>query len=251
MEEELKKNLVFLQARIDSKRLPRKVLQHINGRAMIDLQIERIQQAKLIQGVVVLIPDTVENDELHTHLLKIGIPTFRGSLNNVYERYLHASKVHPSHSIIRLTADCPLVMPKLIDQMIGRFELGDIDYLSNSLIETFPDGLDIEIVKSSALEALSRMNINENEKEHVTLGIYQRPNTFKIENFQNEINLGDHRWTVDYEEDFSFITRVFNYFKGKVSSFEMADVLKFIENHPEVKNTRTSDYRNISLKKSE
>jgi len=251
LEKELKKNLVFLQARIDSRRLPRKVLQHINGRPMIDLQIERIQKAKLIQGVVVLIPDTAENDELHTHLVKIGIPTFRGSLNNVYERFLNASKVHTSHSIIRLTADCPLVMPKLIDQMIGRFELDDIDYLSNSLIETFPDGLDIEILKSSALEALSGMNINENEKEHVTLGIYQRPDTFKIENFQNETNLGDQRWTVDYEEDFNFITKVFNYFKGKESSFDMADVLKFIKNHPEAKNTRTSEFRNIALKKSE
>ena len=76
---------------------------------MIDLQIERIQQAKFIQGVVVLIPDTVENDELHTHLLKIGLPIFRGSLDNVYERYLNASKVHPSHSIIRLTADLSLI----------------------------------------------------------------------------------------------------------------------------------------------
>lgn len=247
----MKKYLVFLQARIDSKRFPGKVLKQINGRAMIDLQIKRIQQANFIQGLVVLIPNTRENDELHNHLRKSGISTFRGSLHNVYDRYLNALKVFPTHSVIRLTADCPLVMPKLIDQMIGRFELTDIDYLSNSLVETFPDGLDIEIIKTSALESLSEMDMNENEKEHVTLGIYQRPNIFKIENFQNETNLGDQRWTVDYEEDFKFITRVFNYFQGKEISFEMSDVLKFIEDYPEARNSITSEYRNISLKKSE
>jgi spore coat polysaccharide biosynthesis protein SpsF (cytidylyltransferase family) len=106
---------------MESTRLPGKVLMPICGKSMIELQIARILRSKLISDLVVAIPDTAENDVLSDHLEKLNVKVFRGSHQNVYERYIDTSRKYPSKSIIRLTADCPLVMPDLIDKMIEHF----------------------------------------------------------------------------------------------------------------------------------
>jgi len=139
----------------------------------------------------------------------------------------------------------------LIDEMIEVFEARDIDYLSNTIQETFPDGLDIEIFKTSALKRLSIMSLTEQEKEHVTLGIYSRPSIFSISNFESSVNLGELRWTVDYSDDFEFVSKVFNYFKGRESDFGIEDILEFMNRNPHIQNKRSAKYRNISLKSSQ
>jgi len=244
----LKNNIVFLQARLDSKRLPGKVLLPINGIPMIDLQIGRISKSKKIEGIVVVIPDTTENDALHDHITKLQIEVHRGSLENVFDRFIMANKKFPSNSIIRLTADCPLVMPGLIDQMIEIFNEGEFDYFSNTLEETFPDGLDIEIFKVLALKKLLNFTLTVQEKEHVTLGLYSRPDVFSLGNFGSSEYLGDLRWTVDYQEDFDFVSKVFNFFKGKEFNFETKDVLEYLKEHPENHNKKSSTFRNIALR---
>ena len=242
--------LVILQARMESTRLPGKVLMPICGKPMIELQIARILRSNLISDLVVAIPDTAENDVLSDHLEKLNVKVFRGSHLNVFERYLNTSRKYPSKSIIRLTADCPLVMPDLIDKMIEHFNSIEVDYLSNTLTESFPDGLDIEIFRTKVLFRLKEFELNSQEKEFVTLGIYQRPENFLIEKFESKTFLGDERWTVDYPEDFEFVTKVFTFFKGNKSEFNTQDVLSYIDLDPSNKNQKPAGYRNIALKSS-
>ena len=242
--------LVILQARMESTRLPGKVLMPICGKPMIELQISRILRSKLISDLVVAIPDTKENDILNDYLENLNVKVFRGSHHNVYERYIETSRKYPSKSIIRLTADCPLVMPDLIDKMIEHFNSIKVDYLSNALTETFPDGLDVEIFETKVLFRLQEFELNNQEKEFVTLGIYQRPENFLIEKFECKTFLGDQRWTVDYPEDFEFVTKVFTFFDGNKSEFNTQDVLSYIGLDPSNKNQKPAGYRNIALKSS-
>ena len=242
--------LVILQARMESTRLPCKVLMPICDKPMIELQISRILRSKLISDLVVAIPDTEENNILNHNLKNLGVKVFRGSHRNVYKRYIDASKIYPSKSIIRLTADCPLVMPNLIDEMIVYFNSIKADYLSNALTSTFPDGLDIEIFNTEALVRLQEFKLNQQEKEFVTLGIYRRPEIFSLEKFESKIFLGDERWTVDYPEDFEFVTKVFKYFEDNTSGFNTQDVLSYIDLDPSHKNQKPPEYRNIALKSS-
>lgn len=245
----MKSNLAFLQARLDSTRLPDKVLLQVNDVALIDLQIERIMQSKLVGGLVIVIPDTEINDKLSEHLLSQGRLVFRGSPENVLQRFYDASKIYRSELIIRLTADCPLVMPSLIDCMLEYFDQVNPEYLSNRLPPTFPDGLDIEIFKSEILTKLSKQDLTDREKEHVTLGIYEGKTTFKVANYANNRDLSDNRWTVDYMEDFEFIKKVYEYFWQMRFSFEINDVLEYINLNPlENNNKLGAAFRDIALK---
>jgi spore coat polysaccharide biosynthesis protein SpsF (cytidylyltransferase family) len=241
-------NLVILQARMESTRLPGKVLMPICGKPMIELQISRILRSKLIDNLVVAIPDTAENNVLNDYLEKLNVKVFRGSHYNVYKRYIEASKKYPSKSIIRLTADCPLVMPDLLDEMIEYFHSIKTDYLSNGLTETFPDGLDIEVFKTEALIRLRKFKLTKQEKEFVTLGIYRRPNSFILEEFESNTHLGNERWTVDYPEDFEFVRKVFEHFQGHNWEFNTEDVLSYTKLDPNNRNQKSAKYRNIALK---
>lgn len=242
--------LVILQARMESTRLPGKVLMPICGKPMIELQISRILQSKLINDLVVAIPDTVENDVLSDYLETLNVLVFRGPHHNVYKRYVGTAKKYPSKSIIRLTADCPLIMPNLLDEMIDHFNSIEIDYLSNALTETFPDGLDIEIFKTKSLFRLQDFKLDQQEEEFVTMGIYRRPEIFLIEKFESKYFLGDERWTVDYPEDFEFVKKVFEYFQNRISEFNIQDVLSYVKLDPRNKNQRTNEFRNLTLKLS-
>lgn len=244
----MKDFVVYLQARIGSTRLPGKVLLQINGMPMIKLQIDRILQSKEIDGLVVLIPDSSDNDALYLELKKFGVDTFRGSENDVLQRFIDASKIFVTRNIIRITADCPLTMPDILDDMIRNFSEKNPDYLSNTLIETYPDGLDLEIFSTSSLRKLSSFELGVLEREHVTLGIYNRPDMFSLENFKSVVDLSRQRWTVDYPDDFEFVKGVFEHYKGMESTFGVSDVLRYIELDPTIHANKTSpNLRHISL----
>jgi len=245
---EMKEFVVYLQARMNSSRLPGKVLLEINGIPMIQLQINRILQSKEINGLVVLIPDSAENNELHSMLAKIGIDVFRGSENDVLRRYIDALLEFPTRNIVRLTADCPLFMPDILDEMIRKFSRTNPDYLSNTLVETYPDGLDVEIFSSLSLRKLSGLSLDDLESEHVTLGIYRRPEMFRLEGFQSSMDLSDQRWTVDYPGDFEFVKGVFEYYAGKEHEITISDILHYVQINPAFHANQVSpNLRHVSL----
>ena len=236
--------LAILQARMSSTRLPEKVLLPINGMPMIYRQIERIRQAKSIDELIVATSTDISDDSLATFLTEMGVKVFRGSLQDVFSRYLEiAIEVQPT-TVIRLTGDCPLVMPVLLDEMVEKFLKSNVDYLSNTLEPSFPDGLDIEIMKATALVKLTEFALTNFEREHVTVGIYDRRGVFSCENFLNYEDLSNKRWTVDHPEDLAFVRQVFGAFKGSEATFTFKEVLEFLEKNPNIYSEITPDRRN-------
>ena len=225
-------NLAILQARMSSKRLPGKVLMNINGKPMIFWQIQRILKSKEISKLVVATSDHPTDDVLASYLETINCSFVRGSLDDVLDRFITVESIYSPDSITRLTGDCPLVMPELIDSMLKQFFEVDVQYLSNTIELTYPDGLDIEIIKAGTLSKLATMNLTNAEKEHVTLGILNRLDQFSSFNVANESNLGGYRWTVDNEEDLAFIKGVFEEFKSKEKEFNFNDLVIFFKQHP-------------------
>jgi spore coat polysaccharide biosynthesis protein SpsF len=241
-------NLVILQARMSSTRLPGKVLAIINGQPMIFWQIQRIKEAKSIDELIVATSTDQSDDALVEFLELNGVLVHRGPIDDVYERFRQVlNRLVNSQTIVRLTADCPFTMPELIDEMVNKFESSDIDYLSNSLAPTFPDGLDIEIITRTAFLKLGDYPLSATEKEHVTLGLRNRPNKFKIENFSQDFDLSKLRWTVDYEGDLKFAREIYAEFRGQEARFNYSDLLKILEAKPELKNEVSGSLRNVAL----
>lgn len=239
--------LVILQARMSSSRLPGKVLAEINGKPMIYWQLQRIYRATNVQKVVVATSIDPTDDPLVDFLNLNKVLYVRGSLDNVKERFDNVITQFPAKSFIRLTGDCPLVMPSLIDDLVEAFSNAGVDYLSNTIKPTYPDGLDIEVVKSEAFRRLDNSTLSKAEMEHVTYGLYSRKGQFTTQNFVNSQDLSNLRWTVDYQEDLDFVRNIFSHFKGQEDSFDFQDLLDYLQNHNEIKSTIDANRRNESL----
>jgi spore coat polysaccharide biosynthesis protein SpsF len=242
-----KLTLGILQARMSSSRLPGKVMMLINGEPMIYRQIERIRLSKSINELVVATSTDPSDDVLVDFLKMKGVSVFRGKLNDVFSRFLEIAKLYEPSAVVRLTGDCPLVMPELIDQMVTHFYHENLDYLSNTLKLTFPDGLDIEVINTNVLYALAELNLSESEQEHVTLGIYGRPHSFKLGNYACEMDLSQERWTVDYAEDLRFVRQVFATFKGSESTFKIEDILSLLSSNSSLRSAISPTRRNEKL----
>jgi spore coat polysaccharide biosynthesis protein SpsF len=199
---------------------------------MIYWEICRISKAKHVNKIVVAISDQSSDDILADYLESIHQEYIRGSLDNVLSRYVKAEENYNPSAIIRLTADCPLVMPELIDQYLEIFYKSNFDYLSNTLELSYPDGLDIEIIKPGIFKKLLELNLSEEEKEHVTLGIYSRKDKFRTHNVSNKTNISDFRWTVDTLDDLVFVKSVYAHFESKEMNFTFEDVLKYVKENP-------------------
>jgi len=242
------RNIVIIQARMTSTRLPGKVMRDLDGIPMIGYQLKRVLKSALISKVVVATSTDVSENPLVAYLDTISQEVVRGPLNDVLKRFLMVLDIYNPPYFVRITGDCPLVMPDLLDSMISEFESSSLDYLSNALKPSFPDGLDIEIVKTSALRRLDLMQLSEPEREHVTLGLYSRPKDFKLKNFSYSLDLSRERWTVDYPEDLEFIRGVVNYESTLNQIMSLEGVLKFLKDFPEFRNKVSSDLRNEAIK---
>lgn len=217
----------LIQARMSSSRFPGKVLQELESKPMILFQIERVLKSTLVDDVYVLTSTDKTDDTLCDFLAQNGIKVFRGSLLNVNQRYLEFLKIHKQCKVIvRLTADCPLSCSDIIDDAIAIFRDHDLDYVSNTLVPTFPDGTDVEVVSRDAFVSLGKRNLTEYQKEHVTPFIYQNPNKFKLGNIFIEENLSIYRCTVDTELDFLAVTKLLSANRGLSYKSDFAS-LKF------------------------
>lgn len=219
---------------MSSTRLPGKVMRFINGKPMIYWQIQRIKKAKLVDKLILAISEDTSDDVLAEYLGSINQVYVRGSLNDVFDRFKKVASIYKSQSIVRLTGDCPLVMPELIDEIIEQFYSHNLDYMSNILTLTFPDGLDVEIFKSGVLDRLLNLNLSMSEREHVTLGVINRQEIFSTRNYFNDRNISSYRWTVDNLKDFEFVSKVFAHFELNEVNFSQKELEKFLQSNPEV-----------------
>lgn len=194
--------LAILQARMSSSRLPGKVAKEVLGMPILAYEISRILQSKKINKLIVATSTNLEDDVVEQIAQKSGVECFRGDLNNVLSRYYLCAKAQNAKHIVRLTGDCPIIDPTLIDEIISFHLLNQADYTSNGVERTFPDGLDTEIMTFETLEKTYQNASTKDELEHVTYYIYTHPELFKILQYTNNEDLSHIRWTLDYPEDF-------------------------------------------------
>ena len=216
----------------------------ILGRPMLERQVERLRRAHRIQTLVLATSTDKSDDPLAELAENLGLVCFRGSLNDVLDRFYLAAKQSCAPTIMRLTADCPLADPVLIDRVIEFFVAGEFDYVSSSLVPTFPDGLDVEVVRFSCVEEAWREAWLPSEREHVLPYIYEKPDRFKLGVFTSDVNRSHLRWTVDEPEDLELVTRIFEALYPTNPAFSTADVLALLERQPELARLNAHHVRN-------
>ncbi|SEJ88000.1 spore coat polysaccharide biosynthesis protein SpsF [Propionispira arboris] len=242
--------LAIVQARSSSSRLPGKVLKHILKKPMIIHEIERIQRSLFIGKVVLATSNACNDDELSMICRQYGIEVFRGNLNDVLDRYYQCAKQYQPEHVVRLTGDCPLIDWKIIDAVIMKHIEENNDYTSNTLEVTYPDGLDVEIMKFSILKNAWENAQLPSEREHVTPYIHQKPQSFRLGCLKNNIDLSKMRWTVDELDDFAAVTKVYEYLYPSNKVFLMQDIVELLKRYPEIEKMNNSYQRNEGMNKS-
>lgn len=242
--------LAILQARVTSSRLPGKVLKPLLGVPMLLRQIERLQKAQKIDRLLVATSNEPSDDLIEKLCEEHGIGCYRGNLNDVLDRFYQAARVFNPEHVVRLTADCPLADPVLIDDVIGFYLDGGFDYASNAIEPTFPDGLDVEIFRFSCLEQAWRDATLPSQREHVTPFIHQQPLQFKIGHYKSPSDLSHLRWTVDEPKDFELVTMIYEALYPRNPDFSTQDILGLLDQRPELANWNTAHQRNEGYQKS-
>ena len=224
---------VVLQARMGSTRFPGKSLARINGRSLLARAVERLQVSGL--PVVVATTTDAEDDAIESAACQAGAEVTRGSASDVLGRFEAAALANdPVDHVVRLTGDCPLIDPEVIDRLIELHVDGGFDYSSNVRVLTFPDGLDCEVMTRRALREMAAEAREPYEREHVTAFIYRRPERFKLGSLVNDVVLGHLRWTVDTPADFKMVEAVFGALMPRNPAFGFADTLAFLDAHPDI-----------------
>ena len=242
--------LAILQARMGSSRLPGKVLKPLLGRPMLLRQIERVRQSRRIDKLCIATTIEPGDDTLEDLCRQEGIDCFRGSENDVLDRFYQAARSRSPQSVVRLTADCPLIDPQVIDEVVDCHTAGNFDYTSNIEPPTFPDGLDVEVLTSSTLRRTWTEARLPSEREHVTPYIRKHPALFRQGIIRAVEDLSRYRWTVDQEEDFRLVTAIFEELFPKNPSFSYREVLHWLKEHPEVTALNAGISRNEGLGRS-
>ncbi|MFM9879526.1 MAG: aminotransferase class III-fold pyridoxal phosphate-dependent enzyme [Burkholderiaceae bacterium] len=231
MDTELK-TLAIVQARMGSSRLPGKVMRRMNGVPMIELLLSRLARSQRIDRIVLATSDAPSDAPLAEHARGLGYEVFMGSESDVLARYLHAAEPHAPEAVVRITGDCPLIDPQLVDQVIEAFEAQGVDYLSNVAPPTYPDGLDAEVFTYAALCQAAREAKTPAQREHVTPYIRESA-YFRKGNFANPTDCSDERWTVDEAADFAVVQAVFGYFHPR-TDFGWQEVMALRHQEPQL-----------------
>lgn len=223
--------IALVQARMGSTRLPNKVMKPIQDIPMIELLLRRLSKSALLDEIVVATSTEPANRPLVEHLRNKGFMVFEGSENDVLDRFYQAATIFKADAVVRVTADCPLIDPELVDQLIAEFlRRGDLDYMANALPPSYPDGLDTEIFTIQALKYAAENAVNPIEREHVT-GFIVRSGLFRVGNLPYHENHSAERWTVDQMEDFQVIESIYNHFLPE-TNFSWLQVLKLKKEQP-------------------
>jgi len=228
------KIVAIVQARMGSTRLPGKVLMDISGKPMLWHVINRLKHAKLLDEVIVATTTNKEDDIIEKICRDFEWSFYRGSSEDVLGRYFMAAKEQNADSIVRITSDCPLIDPEIVDLVIKSHINSGADYTSNTIKRTFPRGLDTEVFSFSALKKAHSEAKDYAEREHVSAYLYQHPDLFKLHNVENNINLAHLRWTVDEERDLMLVREIYKRLYHKARIFLLEDIIKALQIEPHI-----------------
>lgn len=244
------KVISIIQARVASTRLANKVLFDLEGKTVLEHVLDRVRRSKSIHDVIVA--TTVEKRDLA--IVKLcaagGVSVFCGSESDVLDRYYQAARLVKPEHIARITSDCPLIDPAIIDKVVERHLAGESDYTSNAIKETYPDGEDVEVFTFRALEKAWKEARLSSEREHVSPYIRKRTDIFKTVNVECEKDLSDKRWTLDNREDYEFIKEIYKNLYRKNPLFGMKEILGFLEKNPHLEKINKHIARNEGYQKS-
>ncbi|MCA1561325.1 MAG: glycosyltransferase family protein [Acidobacteria bacterium] len=227
------RTIAIIQARMGSTRLPGKVLFPLQGQPMLARQIARVSRAQTLDGIVIATTDRPEDDPVAALAAACGCAQFRGSEADVLDRFYQAAVAADAGAIVRLTGDCPLTDPRIIDEVVTRLEggSGGLDYVSNTLEpRTFPRGLDVEACTFAALTVAWREDRDMHTREHVTPYIYRHPELFRVDAVTHSCDLSRLRWTVDTPEDYALLQAIT---ASTAADAPWTEILSAVEAHPE------------------
>lgn len=236
-----KKIVAIIQARMGSTRLPGKVLKPILGKPMLWHIVSRVNKSKLVDKLIIATSNNPNSDKIYNFCKKYKINIFRGSEADVLDRFLHAAKYTHADIIIRLTADCPLIDPKIVDQLISMFKKGDYDYaavatgagVARERINKFPDGMDCEIFTYESLKIAFKEAKKQAEREHVTLYIW-RSGKFKLGKLISKDDYSFLRFVVDLPTDLRFVRKVYKNLFPKNPNFGLSEIVNLLKKKPEL-----------------
>lgn len=229
------KVVAIIQARMGSHRLPGKILRDIAGEPMVMRVVQRAQKASSLDQVVVA-TTTDPDDQAVVDLLQARkVPFVRGHPTDVLDRYVMAVEAFPADVVVRLTADCPLHDPAVIDKTVNAFlsKLPQVDYASNRLVRSYPIGLDVEVLTRQALQRAADEATEAYQREHVTPYLYEVDGRARLLSVESEQNYGHYRWTVDTPEDLEFVRQVYQHFPGQ-PDFSWRAVLDLLQREPQL-----------------
>jgi spore coat polysaccharide biosynthesis protein SpsF len=225
-----------VQARTGSSRLPNKVMRAILGKPLLQYLIERLRASTRVERIVVATTRAPEDDSLAALAQALGVACTRGSASDVLDRYYQAAREHGLDHVVRVGGDSPLIDPTVVDRVVDRYLelLPNVDYVSNTLRATYPDGLDLEVFSLEFLATLHRLADKPYQREHVCTYMLENRHLFRCENVEHNVNLAHHRWTVDNAEDFELIRRIIEALYPTKPLFLMEDVLGLLAARPEL-----------------
>ena len=225
----------IIQARCGSTRFPNKVFALIDGQPLLYHVVNRLTYAKTLDDIVVATTVNAQDDAIEQWCREHQVHCFRGSEEDVLNRYFSASEAFPSDYVVRITADDPFKEPAVIDAVVNKLVNGGYDHVTNNLPPSFPEGLDCEAFTKAALDRSEREAETAFEREHVTQYIYHHPEIFRIGNVSNGVNLSSLRWTIDKDADLEMVRAVYAHRdKSRSGILLMDEILAILEAYPEI-----------------
>ncbi|OHA24590.1 MAG: hypothetical protein A3H57_01260 [Candidatus Taylorbacteria bacterium RIFCSPLOWO2_02_FULL_43_11] len=228
-----KKTVAIIQARMGSSRLPGKMMMDIEGRPLIAHVVERAKRIPSLDSVWLATTISERDEPLAQYAKTLGIEIYRGSEDDVLDRYYEAAKLAKADIVMRITGDCPLLDPEVSDLVMKGYLNGDVDYVTNTKPPTFPDGLDTEVFSFEVLARVCKEAELVSEREHVTPYIWKNPKLFTIRNILQDIDLSGERWTIDTKEDFEFVSQVLRSLGTDKS--DMMSIYRLLLRNPELR----------------
>jgi spore coat polysaccharide biosynthesis protein SpsF len=221
--------VAIVQARMGSSRLPGKVLADLCGETMLARVVARLSSSDLISEIVVATSRSPADTAIVTEATRLGIAAYCGSESDVLARYLGAARAHDAEVIVRVTADCPLLDPYVVDLVVDALRR-DVDYASNTHVRTYPRGLDVEALHRDTLERIARLGVSPAAREHVTAFVMEEPGLFRTRQVRAERDDSDLRWTVDTEDDLEMMRELYRYIDDDLLPYR--DVVRAVRAHP-------------------
>ncbi len=244
------KVVVIIQARMGSTRLPGKMMMQIDSVPIIEYVVRAVKNAKRVHEVWLATTSNTEDNVLAVWAEEKRVLTYRGSGTNVLDRYYQTAKLSHADVIVRITGDCPLADPAVIDEIVGEYLNGNFDYVCNTQPPTFPDGLDVEVFSFMVLEKAWKEAELSSEQEHVTPYLWKHPELFRIKNIVHDPDWSSYRLTLDTAEDLHLIEKVIHECKKRGDDYRMNTVIDVLTLHPEWLTINSKHERNEGYQKS-